>query len=195
MSGESPDLVRIRRFQAGDTTAFEEILRAHQDRILTLCRYLLGNAADAEDAAQDVFLKAFKGLRTFRPEASLYTWLYRIAVNTCIDRKRKPFFISLFAPGDRDDTTIVDPRSNAPSPEKLLESRQIARSIEDALKALSPKLRAAIVLKEIEGLAYEEIAEVLDVSLGTVKSRISRAREELKRVLIDGGEQKGPPFV
>jgi len=186
---ETPsDLDRVRRFQAGDTAAFEEIVLAHQGRILTLCRYMLGNAADAEDAAQDTFLKAYKGLRSFRPEASVFTWLYRIAVNTCIDRRRKPFLQSLFSAGE-DGEALIDPRSDAPSPEKLLEARQISGAIERALERLSPKLRAAIVLKEIEGLAYEQIAQVLEISVGTVKSRISRAREELRRLLIAGGEQ------
>ncbi len=188
MPEDSPDLDRIRRFKAGDAAAFEEIVRTHQDRILTLCRYMLGNATDAEDATQDVFVKAFKGLKDFRPEASLYTWLYRIAVNTCIDRRKKPFF-SLFSSRHDEDATAGDLPSGDPSPEKLLESLQISQAIQDALKILSPKLRAAIVLKEIEGLAYEDIGEVLEISLGTVKSRISRAREELKRALVDSREQ------
>jgi len=194
MADDSPDLERLRRFQAGDVAAFEEIVRAHQARIITLCRYLLGNAADAEDAAQDVFIKAFKGLKNFRPEAALYTWLYRIAVNTCIDRKRKPFFLSLFHAddtGEGADEGFHALQSDDPSPEKLVESQQVSQEIQRALKKLSPKLRAAIVLKEIEGLRYEEIGEVLDISLGTVKSRISRAREELKLALIGGREQNG----
>jgi len=192
MSGDSPDLDLIHRFKSGDSAAFEEIVRAHQDRIYNLCRYLLRNEADAQDAAQDVFLKAFKGLKAFRPEASLYTWLYRIAVNTCIDRQRKPFFRSLFSEGDRGrgaDAGFLEPQSSEPSPERLVESRQISRQIQRALLQLSPKLRAAIVLKEIEGLSYEEIGGVLEVSLGTVKSRISRAREELQRILETGREQ------
>lgn len=191
MADDAPDLDRIRRFKAGDAAVFEEIVRAHQGRIATLCRYLLGNAADAEDATQDVFIKAFKGLPDFRPEASLYTWLYRIAVNTCIDRRRKPYFLSLFTSDDSDDGGVGAVPSAAPSPEKLVEARQTSIQIQDALKKLSPKLRAAIVLKEIEGLAYEQIAEVLEISLGTVKSRISRAREELQRTLTGEMEQNG----
>lgn len=189
----SPDLERLRRFKAGDPGAFEEIVEAHQGRIATLCRYLLGNAADAEDATQDVFIKAFKSLPAFRPDAALSTWLYRIAVNTCIDRKRKPFFCSLFQAEDgRDSHELV---SDAPSPERLVEARQISGEIQRALQKLSPKLRAAIVLKEIEGLTYEQIGEVQEISLGTVKSRISRARDELKRTLGGGREQNGPGAV
>lgn len=192
------DLELLRRFASGDAAAFDDIVRTYQDRIVTLCRYMLGNAADADDAAQDVFVKAFKNLRNYRPEAALYTWLYRIAVNTCIDRKRKPFFLSLFHAddvGEGADVAFPALRSEDPSPEQLVESQQLSREIQLALKRLSPKLRAAIVLKEIEGLKYEEIAEVLETSLGTVKSRISRAREELKQALIGTREQNGPRAV
>jgi len=199
MPDDSPDLDRIRRFKAGDPAAFEEIVGAHQGRIATLCRYQLGNAADAEDATQDVFIKAFKGLRDFRPEAALSTWLYRIAVNTCIDRRRKPFFLSLLQRAadsvDADDGGVNALPSAGPSPEKLVESQQISRDIQRALQTLSPKLRAAIVLKEIEGLSYEQIGEVQEISLGTVKSRISRAREELKRILTGGREHNRPGAV
>jgi RNA polymerase sigma-70 factor (ECF subfamily) len=198
MPEDSPDLELILRFKSGDAAAFEDIVRAHQDRIYNLCRYLLRNEADAQDAAQDVFLKAFKGLKDFRPEASLYTWLYRIAVNTCIDRQRKPFFRSFFresGSGTGADAGLLELRSDEPSPERLVESRQISQQIQSALKRLSPKLRAAIVLKEIEGLSYEEIGGVLEISLGTVKSRISRAREELQEILKTGREQNRIPPV
>ncbi len=198
MVASADDLELLRRFASGDAAAFDDIVRTYQGRIVTLCRYLLGNAADADDAAQDVFVKAFKNLKNFRPEAALYTWLYRIAVNTCIDRRRRPFFLSFFRAdegGEGSDEPFPGLQSEAPSPEQLVESQQISEEIQRALKKLSPKLRAAIVLKEIEGLRYEEIGEVLEISLGTVKSRISRAREELKRTLTDGREQNGPRAV
>lgn len=194
MVASADDLELLRRFASGDAAAFDDIVRTYQGRIVTLCRYLLGNAADADDAAQDVFVKAFKNLKNFRPEAALYTWLYRIAVNTCIDRRRRPSFFSLFRAdegAEGSDAPFPALQSEAPSPEQLVESQQISEEIQRALKKLSPKLRAAIVLKEIEGLRYEEIGEVLEISLGTVKSRISRAREELKRTLTDGREQNG----
>jgi RNA polymerase sigma-70 factor (ECF subfamily) len=89
------DKSNVKKNTNGDPTAFEDILLAYQDKIYNLCRYMLGNAHDAEDAAQDTFLKAYQALPKFRPEASLYTWLYRIATNTCIDYKRKPVFESL----------------------------------------------------------------------------------------------------
>ncbi len=170
----------IDRFKKGDTSAFGEIVLTYQDKIYNLCRHMLGNAADAEDAAQDAFLKAYQALPRFEPDASLYTWLYRIATNTCIDRKRKPVFESLFADSGEGEKLIHDRASDDPSPERLYQSKQIDRALQGCLEKLSTKLRAIIVLKEVEELSYEEIAETLDISIGTVKSRIARAREELQ---------------
>jgi len=171
------DIEFLDRFRAGDESAFEEFVLRYQDRIYTLCRYMLGSVHDAEDAAQDVFIKAFRGLRDFRPgSAGLYTWLYRIAVNTCTDYRRRPFFASLFGGDEEGDETRIEPVSDAPSPERLYEAKETSLALRAALNRLSSKLRTVIILKEVEGLSYEEIAEVLDISIGTVKSRISRAR-------------------
>jgi RNA polymerase sigma-70 factor (ECF subfamily) len=187
---KADDPILINRFKDGDTYAFEEIVLKYQDRIYNLCRYMLGNAHDAEDATQEVFLKVYQNLNKFKPDSSIHTWLYRIAVNTCIDYRRKPLFESLFKTSREGDIFVLDQPSDSPSPERLYESRQIGNAIQLALGRLSEKLRTVIVLKEIEGLSYEEIAEVLDVSIGTVKSRISRAREELKELLKKFREQK-----
>ena len=180
---DAHDIELIIRFRNGDQSAFEDILLEFQDRIYNLCRRMLGNAHDAEDAAQDVFLKAYQALPRFEPGASLYTWLYRIAINTCIDYKRKPFLESLFKRSDEGEEIMIDVPSVAPSPERLAESKQMGQDLQKSLGKLSQKLRTAIILKEIEGLSYEEIAEVLDISLGTVKSRIARAREELLELM------------
>jgi RNA polymerase sigma-70 factor (ECF subfamily) len=177
------DLIHIQRFKDGDTSAFAAIVLAYQDKIYTLCRYMLGNAHDAEDAAQDVFLKAYEALPRFQPDASLYTWLYRIATNTCIDYRRKPIFESLFGDSAEGERLVHDTPSEAPSPEKLYQAKEIGKSLQVCLGKLSPKLRAIIVLKEVEELSYEEMAEALDISMGTVKSRIARAREELQKCM------------
>jgi len=162
-----------------DISGFEELVRKYQDRIYNLCRYMLDDPQDAQDAAQDAFLKAYSNLKSFKPEASLYTWLYRIAVNTCLDYKRKASRTRL--------TTECIPKdrpSDDPSPERDCETGEISEAVQSALQKLPKKLRPAIVLREIDGLSYEEIAEVLNTSVGTVKSRISRAREELRRILM-----------
>lgn len=188
---QDPDDLRlIDRFKSGDAAAFEEIILRHQDKIYNLCRHMLGNAHDAEDAAQDVFLKAYQALHKFQPDAALSTWLYRIAVNTCIDYKRKPFFESLFRRSDEGGEFIIDRPSDEPSPERLYQSKQMGRILQISLGRLSKKLRTAIILKEVEGLSYGEISEVLDISLGTVKSRIARAREELQEFMKEFREQK-----
>lgn len=173
----------IEAFQNGDSSAFEAIVVSHQDRIYNLCRHMLGNDHDAQDAAQDVFLKAYKALPRFRPDASLYTWLYRIATNTCIDYKRRPFFESLFGGSDDEERLVHDRASDAPSPERLYHAKQIDRALQECLGRLSAKLRAIILLKEVEGLSYLELAETLDISIGTVKSRIARARDELHQCM------------
>jgi RNA polymerase sigma-70 factor, ECF subfamily len=168
----------IQQFKAGDPSTFESIVRTYQDRIYNLCYYLLGNPQDAEDAAQEVFIKAFRNLKDFQPEASLYTWLYRIGVNTCLDHKRK-----LRPEPLENESQAESLASTEPSPERRYQFKEIGQVINSALEQLSKNSRAVIVLKEIEGLPYEEIAEVLNTSVGTIKSRLSRAREELRRFL------------
>lgn len=168
----------ITRFRSGDLSGFEELLRKYQDRIYNLCRYMIQDTHDAQDAAQDVFLKAYGSLKAFKADASLYTWLYRIAVNTCLDYKKKS------RPEQAEDESVIDNlASTEPSPEQRYQSKEIGEIIQLALQKLPEHLKAAILLKEIEELSYEEIAEVLHTSIGTVKSRISRAREELRRLL------------
>jgi RNA polymerase sigma-70 factor (ECF subfamily) len=172
------ELFLIRQFKDGDQSTFEWIVKKYQDRIYNLCRYLLVHPQDAEDAAQEVFIKAYRKLKDFRPESSLYTWLYRIGVNTCLDHKRK------YRPEPLKDESLVEGLLSAePSPERSYQSKEIGRAIQAALAQLPKNSRAVIVLKEIDGLSYEEMAEVLQTSIGTVKSRISRARDELRRLL------------
>lgn len=179
----------IEHFKNGDTSVFEGLVLKYQDRIYTLCRYMLENPQDAEDAAQDTFIKAYRGLAGYSPTATFYTWLYRIAVNTCLDHKRNFTFRSLFFSADKENQIDSFP-SRDPSPESVYAAKQSMHALQSALGRLSNKLRVVIVLSELEGLSYEEIAEFLDVSVGTVKSRISRAREELKKNMKEFTEQK-----
>jgi RNA polymerase sigma-70 factor (ECF subfamily) len=175
-SAEDSDL--IERFKKGDLSAFEAVVRKYQDRVYNLCHYMLRDPEDARDAAQDVFLKSYRGLKDFRPESSVYTWICRIAITTCIDYRRRSHREAL-----RRESLNEDLPSEEPLPEQLYESAEIPRSLQLALQKLPEKLRAAIVLREMEELSYEEIAEVLHTSPGTVKSRISRARDQLGSLL------------
>jgi RNA polymerase sigma-70 factor (ECF subfamily) len=175
-TSEDSDLTE--RFKKGDRSAFEALVHKYQDRVYNLCRYMLQDPQDAQDAAQDAFLKAYKALKDFTPGSSLYTWIYRIAVTTCLDYRRKSRREAF-----RREPLTQDLPSAEPLPEQVYESREIPQSIQIALQKLPEKLRAAIVLREIEELSYEEIAGVLHTSAGTVKSRISRAREQLRHLL------------
>jgi len=184
------DCILIDRFKNSDQSAFEELILKYQDRVYNLCRHMLGNAHDAQDAAQDTFIKAYRNLEKFIPESSFYTWLYRIAVNTCLDYKKRPFFESLFTTSGESEELMIEEIAPAPSPERLYASKQIRNALLKSLKKLSPKLRTVIILKEIEGFSYEEIAEITEMSIGTVKSRIARAREELRELMKEFTEQK-----
>jgi len=137
MSRYPEELPLINRFKGGDQTAFEELVLKYQDRIYNLCRHILGNAQEAEDAAQDTFLKAYQKLKDFNPDATLYTWLYRIAVNTCLDYKKRPFFESLFKRADEGKKFVEEPLSDWPSPEKLYESKQLGLALCKSLGKLS----------------------------------------------------------
>ena len=190
MTNHLDDSTLLDRFKNGDQYAIEELVLKYQDKIYNLCRHMLQDPSNAEDAAQDTFVKAFRNLKKFTPEASFYTWLYRIAVNTCLDHRKKPWFASLFKSTLEGETYLVEQMSDMPSPDRLYESKQTGLALQKSLKLLSPKLRAVIILKDIEGLSYEEISEVLDTSIGTVKSRISRAREELRKLMKEFREQK-----
>jgi len=174
----SDEIDLIERFKKGDSSVFETIVRKYQDRIYNLCRYMLEDSREAQDAAQDAFIKAYQGLKGFRPESTLYTWLYRITVNTCLDYRKK----------SRREATRYEPLNenlplDQPLTEQLYAAKEIQAHIQLALQKLPKKLSAVIVLREIEALSYEEIAVVLQVSIGTVKSRIARARERLRLLL------------
>ena len=180
MKAFADDIDLIKRIEDGSRPAFEELVRKYQDKIYNLCCYMLHDPDTARDAAQETFLKAYSRLKDFRGECAFYSWLYRIAVNTCLDEKRKSHEVT-----DSMETTpaVEDIPSSGPSAERLYQSKETGRAIQAALQKLPEALRAAIVLKEMEGLSYEEIGDTLAISVGTVKSRISRAREELRRLL------------
>jgi RNA polymerase sigma-70 factor, ECF subfamily len=180
MAHFSDDPYLVKRFTEGDASAFSELVHRYQGQIYNLCRYMLSDPDLAQDAAQDTFLKAYHRLKDFRGDCAFYSWLYRIAVNTCLDAKRKSH-----QPPDHIDPAppLEEIPSPAPLADRLYQSKETSHAIQAALQKLPDSLRSAIVLKEIEGLSYEEIADTLGISIGTVKSRISRAREELKRLL------------
>lgn len=178
----------IESAKAGDKPAFESLVLKYQDRVYNICRYMLG-AIDVEDAAQDAFVKAYRSLSGFTPSPGFSAWITRIAVNTCLDYKRKPAHLPLAKTSSEGEEYEVEGASNGPGPESSLVSKQAGLAVEKAIRRLSDKLRAVIVLVEIEGLSYEETAQAFGVSVGTVKSRLFRAREDLRELLESLREQ------
>ena len=168
---------------------FEKIVAAHEKRVYNVCLRFCGNPDDAFDLAQETFLKAWRGFESFRGESAVFTWLYRLAANTCTDFLRKKArrggtAVSL------DEADIPMLSDNRFEPAAALERKELSRTLEDALARLSPEHKRVIVLRETAGLSYAEIAAALEIEEGTVKSRLARARLALREILIESGNQK-----
>lgn len=177
----------ITRAQQGDLGAFEQLVLMYQDKVYSHCHYLAGNPDDAQDLAQDVFMQAFKGLGSFRHDADFTTWLHRIAVNLWINfcrRSRKIVVFSLDEPmTTREGELAREWSDNSENPLEKVERLEFNAMVANALNQLLPEYRMVLVLRDIEGYNYDEIADLLDCSLGTVKSRINRGRKALKKEL------------
>ena len=165
----------------GDRSAFGELVRRHQDRLYNTVYRLLGNADDAQDCVQDSFLSAYQSLHQFKGDARFFTWLYRIAVNAAISMKRKHRLV-LRADVPVAGRMAAEPLDNseASQPGLALEREEEEKRLQDALNLLTPEHRAVLVLKDIEGHKYEVIAGMLEVPIGTIRSRLHRARLELR---------------
>ncbi|AMO22106.1 RNA polymerase sigma factor RpoE [Ramlibacter solisilvae] len=181
------DLMLVERATAGDQRAFELLVLKYQRRIERLIGRMVRDADLVEDIAQETFIRAYRALGQFRGEAQFYTWLYRIAVNTAkkalVDLKRDPLVSETALKAgseDEDETSAVENElTSAETPETVLAAKEIAATVNSAMEALPDELRQAVTLREIEGLSYEEIAEVMNCPIGTVRSRIFRAREAI----------------
>ncbi len=181
------------RSQNGDMYAFEELVCRYERKIYTVAYRLVGNHDDANDIAQEAFLRAFQSIKSFRGEASFLTWIYRITTNLCRDELRKKYRISYESLDEKitlqEGEVTKQVPSNYPDPAELFEKKELQEKIQDLIDALSPEFRLALVLRDIQGFSYDEIAEQLECSLGTVKSRINRARKYLKEKLALEMEQ------
>lgn len=183
----------VRRSQRGDNAAFEELVRQYQDKIYALSYHLSGNQADAEDLAQEAFVKAFYALRGFRNEADFGTWMHRITVNLWINvRRREKPTVSLDEPVRTGEGEVQrELAAAAHEPQEVLEHKEFQCFVQRALRELSREHRVVLVLREMQGYSYEDIARVLGCSLGTVKSRINRARAALKGKTRDLADEAG----
>ena len=183
-AGDS-DALLVQRAVAGDQKAFELLVIKYQRRIQRLIGRMVRDVDLVEDISQETFIRAYRALRQFRGDAQFYTWLYRIAVNTAkktlMDLKRNPTISeNSFKSGDNDETSPFENElTNEETPDAVLASKEIAEMVNAAMLALPDELQQAITLREIEGLSYEEIAEVMSCPIGTVRSRIFRAREAI----------------
>jgi RNA polymerase sigma-70 factor (ECF subfamily) len=175
--------------QRGEVESFNALVRLYEGRVYNLCYRMLGDADSAADAAQDAFLSAFRNLRSFRG-GSFRSWLLRIATNTCYDvlraRKRRPTTSLDINPEGEDDSSPLQIADTAESPDEFALRRELAVAIQRGLADLPEEQRLILILSDIQGLAYEEIAEVTGANLGTVKSRLSRGRARLRDILKAG---------
>lgn len=183
----------VLRSQNGELDAFEELVCRYERKVYTVAYRLMGNQDDAKDLAQEAFLRAFQSIKKFRGEASFLTWIYRITTNVCRDELRKRSRTSIESLDERitlDEGEVTKQFSSPdPGPAELYESKELQEKIQGLINTLSPEFRLALVLRDLQGFSYDEIAEQLECSLGTVKSRINRARNHLKERLLAEREQ------
>lgn len=186
------DSALIKAFQAGDSGVFDELVHRHKDSVFNLCYRFLGDHQEANDSAQEIFIKVYRSLKKFRFKSSFSTWLYRIAVNTCKNRIKslEYRFKKRMKRLDNQEIAIHGNPSDdwvdeSQSPMVALERKEQSRIIQEAINSLPETKRTMILLRDIEGLTYDEIADVTGLNLGTVKSKLARARSDLRDKLRD----------
>ena len=192
MSEREVDQILVQRAQAGDQSAFDQLVSKYQRKLGRLLSRFIRDSAEVEDVTQEAFIKAYRALPSFRGDSAFYTWLYRIGINTAknylVAQGRRAPTSTQFDSEEAETFESADQLRDINTPESLLMSKQIGETVNAAIDALPEELRRAIVLREIDGLSYEEIAEMMDGPIGTVRSRIFRAREAVAlklRPLLD----------
>lgn len=182
------DSTLIQRAQAHDRAAFNEIVLRYKSKIYNYIFRMVRSASDADDLTQETFIRAYMSIHTFQSRASLNTWLFRIATNLCVDYSRKskthPVPQSLSTSQEEEQSAPQEIPSLAFEPQRLLLNRELGRRLEEALRQLPERLRTVVILYDLEGLSYEEIAQIVGTPLGTVKSRLYHARLQLREILL-----------
>jgi RNA polymerase sigma-70 factor, ECF subfamily len=177
---------RIKQVLKGDQNAFAEIVELYKDKVFQICYRMLGNRHESEDIAQEAFIRAYVNIHTFNQNRKFSTWLFRIATNLCIDRirKKKPdYYLDAEVSGTDGLTMYSQVAADIQMPEDEVEELELQATIQEAISKLPEKYRSVIVLKYIEELQLREISDILDLPLGTVKTRIHRGREALRKQL------------
>lgn len=181
----------IQRVLSGDQDAFVHLVKEYEKQVFHLCLRMVGNTEDAEDLAQEAFFKAWKGLKFYKFESSFSTWLYRLTTNVCIDHLRKQkrkTAISLTMEEEEDGQELELPDCD-PLPEEQVLKKEAAQQLQRAMGKLEEDARLILTLRVVEDLSYEQIAQIMDLKIGTVKSRLARARERLKNILAYHGNK------
>lgn len=182
----------IQSAKNGNALAFEQLIADHQKRIFSIAYRIAGNQEDASDMAQEVLIKVFRNLKNFRGDSKFSTWLYRVATTTCLDEQKKQRRHTAYSLDEtletEDGTLAMEPVDTGPTPEESLERKALRDAIHLAIGKLKEEHKKVILLREVQGLPYDEIAKILNCSEGTVKSRINRAREQLKKILLENRE-------
>ena len=183
----------IQAARNGDQAAFGELVRQYQKRVFALAVRMCPTPELAEEAAQEAFLAAWQGLPFFRGDSAFATWLYRLTSNACVDLlRREGRHRSAAGPSLNDEESDLHLPDDAPGPQEQAERRELREQIETALQALTPEHRQVLVLREMHQLSYDEIAQVLKLDVGTVKSRINRGRKQLRNFLLKSGNFSPP---
>ena len=197
MSDREVDQQLVERAQRGDKQAFGLLVSKYQRKLVRLLSRLIRDSAEVEDVAQEAFIKAYRALPSFRGESAFYTWLYRIGINTAknylVSQGRRAPTTTEFDSEEAESFDDGEQLRDINTPERMLQSKQSGETVNSAMDALPEELRTAIALREIEGLSYEEIAGIMDCPIGTVRSRIFRAREAIAdklRPLLDTAPDK-----
>jgi RNA polymerase sigma-70 factor (ECF subfamily) len=194
VTAEESDLVLVKRVQRGDKSAFDLLVRKYQHKVVKLVLRYVRNPAEAEDIAQEAFIKAYRALPQFRGDSAFYTWMYRIAINTAknslASRDRSPIAYDLDLTDPEESHSVQTKLQDPDTPEGMALTEEIRGIVNSAIESLPEELKTAIVLRELDGLSYEEIAAAMDCPVGTVRSRIFRAREAIDkrlREVFEGG--------
>ena len=188
----SDEKALIKAAAGGDVKAFEALIEEHKKTVYNISYRMSGNYDDAMDMSQEIFIKLFKNIGKFRGKSKFSTWVYRIATNTCLDEMRKiknKTAYSLDSEIETDEGSFTaELEDKSPTPEDALQAVEIKDAINEALKRLSDDHRQVVILRDIQNMSYDEIAVILNCSVGTVKSRLSRGRRALQKILLENGE-------